>query len=182
MGGNPILNFILALALIVGGIIAAYVAYNSANGDSTAQNTSQYVNLIFSNVTNDFANNPDNFVGFDNTTAITAGVPPSSWVPSGSTTVIQDPWGGAVTFAATSFNGGVNNGYTLDMQNVPASICSQIGSITTPQTVDIAVNGKVIDSNPAYLNAVGNWPPAQADMQAACTSKLNEVNWTESGQ
>lgn len=182
MGGNPILNFILALGLVIGGIIAAYVAYDSANGDSTAQNTSQYVNMMFSNVETDFANNPQNYVGFDNTAAIQANIPPSTWVPQGQTTDIVDPWGGHVVFAPASVNGGTDNGYSLDVPNMPQGICSSVASSYTEQTASISVNGSVVASNPSYGAAAGSWPPSPAAVQAACSAASNDVVWTESGQ
>ena len=182
MGGNPILNFILGLALVVGGVIAAYVMYNSGNTSATASNTASYINMMISNTQNDFANNPGNFAGFNNTAAIEAGIPPTTWVPTGQKTSIVDPWGGAVTFAVASVNGGTNNGYTMTLANVPANVCAQIATIYTQQTASISIAGKAVASNPSYGGTATTWPPVPATVDAACSSDTNTIVWTQSGQ
>ena len=182
MGGNPILTYILALGLVVGGIIAAYIAYNSANADSTAQNTSQYITMMMSNVQTDFANNPQNYTGFNNKAAIQAGIPPSTWVSTGQTANIVDPWVGQVVFAAANVNGGTANGYTLDIPSMPGSVCATDASMYTQQTASISVNGAVVASNPSYGGTATTWPPAPAAIQGACGNSSNEVIWTQSGQ
>lgn len=178
--GNPILLFILAFALTVGGIYAGYEEFDSGSADSTAQNTTDYVNLMFSNIQSKFENNPQNFTGFDNTAAILADIPPSAWVPSGQTTNIVDPWGGQVQFATANVNGGTSNGYSLSIPNMPQAVCASVGSAFTSQTVSISINGTVIASNPSYGGTAGSWPPPPAAIQTACTLAANSVVWTQS--
>ncbi len=179
---NPLVAILLGLAVLVIGTLGYFQIYGSASANANAQNTSQVVQSIFSNVSENFANNPNNFVGFDDTDAIQAGIVPASWIPTGQTTAILDPWGGAVTFGVVSVNGGTNNGWSMVLASVPESECAQAASFYTPQTYEITINTTVVASNPAYGGATGTWPPAPASIQAACSAKTNTVEWQVSGQ
>ena len=179
---NAVLMTILGLALLGYGIFKLFEMFNSANAGVQAQATTAEMQTIFSNVLNGFSNNPFNFVGFNNTGAINASIPPASWVPPGQTTNITDPWGGAVVFAADSINGGTNNGWSLTIPKVPQGQCASIGSLYTPQVAKITINTVVVAQNPSYGGVAGSWPPPAAAIQAACNVAANTVEFEVAGQ
>jgi hypothetical protein len=177
---NPLVAILLGLAVLVIGTLGYFQIYGSASSNANAQNTSQVIQAIFSNVASNFANNPTNFTGFDNTDAIQAAIVPSSWIPPGQTTTILDPWGGAVTFAPVSIANGNNNGWSMTLASVPQAVCAQVATYYTPQTDVIGINGREVASNPTYGGSL--WPPAPASIQAKCLPKTNTIIWDVSGQ
>jgi len=179
---NPLVAILLAFAVLVIGTLGYFQIYGSASASANAQNTLQVIESIFSNTSQEFANNPNNFGGFDNTDAIQGNIVPTSWIPTGQTTEITDPWQGAVTFAAANIGTGTNNGWSMSLEDVPQAVCSTIASFFTPQTSQIIINGNVVASNPTYGGATGSWPPPAADVQAGCSTSTNTVEWEVSGQ
>jgi hypothetical protein len=178
---NPLLAVILVLAILVAGSIGYFGMFSSASSGVSSQNALQSVQTIFSNVQANFAITPNNFTGFDNTAAVAAGIPPASWVPSGSVSTIADDWGGAVTFGVANINGGTSNGWTMTMEDAPSNQCATVAGFYTPQTYEILVNGTAIATNPAYGGA-GTWPPAEAAIEVACDKSQNSIEFEVAGQ
>ncbi len=122
---NPLVAILLGLAVLVIGALGYFQIYGSASANASAQNTIQDLQSIFANVAADFANDPTNFTGFDNTDAIQAGMIPSSWIPAGSTSQILDPWGGLVTIQANAIPTPGFNTWILLLTKVPPSQCTK---------------------------------------------------------
>jgi hypothetical protein len=189
---NPLVAILLGLAVLVIGTLGCFQIYGSASANATAQNVSQVVQLIFSNVGQRFASDPNNFTGFNTPVAIQAGLVPSTWISDGPTKEIVDPWGGIVAFSNTSIvngvettTGGIDNAWKLLFDYVPRSVCAELGTFYTPQTFAIQVNGLDIARNPAYTGGTTSypWPPAQATVEAACDKpKKNTIAWVVLGQ
>lgn len=178
---NPLIAILLALAVLVIGIIGYFTMFQSASQSANAQSTQQSIESIFSTMEQQFATNP-NFTGLTAASAATAGVFPSTWVSgTGTSTVVQDPWGGAVTLAAAAVNGGTDNGWTLTVPNVPEAECTQVASFYTPQTASITVGSTSVWANASY-GGTDDTPPAPATIQSACSSPSNTIIWTVSGQ
>ena len=178
---NPLVAILLSLAVLVVGVRGYFEIFGGASSAANAQNTQQVIESIFSNASTMFENNPGNYGGFNNTAAIQGGVVPSAWVPTGQTTAIKDPWGGAVAFQPANINGGTANGYSFTLPNVPESECSAIADFATPQTASISINGASIGTNPSY-GGTGIWPPTAAEVAVACSAAQNTVVWMIAGQ
>lgn len=183
---NPLVAIVLATIILIAGTLGYFELSGSASTNVEAQNISQNLQAIFSNVTQQFSNNPLNFTGFNNTDAIDAHIPPGAWVPTGQTTAINDPWGGTVTFSTASINGGTDNGWQMELTQVPQSQCSSAASVYTAQVSTIEVNGATVATNPSYNGGTAStatpWPPSAAVIQAACSQTSNTLTWDTSGQ
>ena len=178
---NPIIAALLGLAIFAVGALGYFETFGQASAGASAQNTTQVVQSVFSNVQQQFANNPNNFAGFNNTAAIQGNIVPAAWVPSGQSLLITAPWGGAVTFGAYNGAGGTATGWSMKIAGVPQSQCSQIASFYTAQTAIIAVGTTVVADNPNY-GLTGTWPPQPAAVEAACANPTNTITWDNMGQ
>ena len=183
---NPLVAILLGVAVLVIGAAGYFEIFGSASTSASEQNTNQVIEAVFSNVSQQFANNPLNFTGFNNTDAIQASIVPNTWVPEGSTTNITDPWGGTTTFGVAGINGGTANGWTLTLADVPENSCADIASFYTPQTASIQVNGASVATNPNYnggtASSTAPWPPSTPIIETACSAAENTVEWTTSWQ
>lgn len=178
---NPLIAILLALAVLVIGIIGYFTMFQTSSQSANAQSAQQSIQAIFSTMSQQFATNP-NFSGLTVAGAAGAGVFPSTWVTgTAPNQTVMDPWGGAVSLAPSSINGGTNNGWQLTVPNVPQAECTQVASFYTPQTATISVNGTSVWTNPNYGgNSVG--APSPASIQTACANPQNSIVWTVSGQ
>jgi type II secretory pathway pseudopilin PulG len=141
-GGFTLVEFIIVVALIIGGSILVFNYSASAKVSAHVQAESGNIGAINGRIKNMFVSRP-NYATLDNTLLIAAKAFPSNMVndPSTPATGVNNVWGGTVTVAPASVNAGTNNGYTFTYAKVPQAECVDLVSAMDSVFVILNVDG-----------------------------------------
>lgn len=156
---TTIFMLVVFAVIMVAGIAAGINMLSSSRVSNTTQETAQ----IVANVDGAFSNQ-SSFTGLTNTLAIAEKLVPSNMVPSGSTTNIVNPYGGAVTLQADAT---IPNAFDVTNAGLGNAACAAVAEQESAYEVEI--NGAVVASNGTSV------PPATAQTDCNAGPGANSV-------
>lgn len=127
-------------ALLIGLIVLAYSAGGIQSGFSKAGVASTEENLIILRMQVQQFFNGTNYDGLTNDVARRAGIVPDGFLKGEN---LRNAWGGNITLAPDTVNGQ----FSIELQNIPQSDCTQLARFQPDAWVSVSINGSEVDSS-----------------------------------
>lgn len=141
--GFTLVEILLVVGFIAIATIGIYVVYQKVNEGGQTNTEARNLDTIRAGVKNLWGVNRD-YSTLTDAGVIAARIPPSSMTNNGTAATMQNSFGGAVTVAPVSRNGGSNNAFTITYNNVPAGVCTKLVPTSGAQFDEVTVGGTVV--------------------------------------
>lgn len=168
--GLTLIELTLGIALVLVVIGIGILVYNGRQQSSHSYSGESGLLALVAGVKQ--INPNPSYTGLTTGVIISAKAAPSNMV--NGTELVND-WGGAVTVAATNYNGGTGNAFAVTYESVPSSECNTLVNAVAPN-FQVIIVGKTTVKN----EAAGTYPTA-ATVATACVNGTNSVVFTQAG-
>ena len=160
--GFTMIELLIGVAFIAIAGLAVLALYNRMQSSANADETRKQILAVQTGIREQYPN--ANKTGLNIGTLVTAKKIPEPMVNGAGA---SNKWGGAVTVAVASVNGGTNNGYAISFADVPSGECNSVVTGLLSNFPEIAVGATTVKDAATT--------PDSDDIANACDNDTNLV-------